>query len=524
VRGNSVLQIAESSSARDQSKSHHSFRGPALLIADRDFPLLPKHICCETLNVVKVSHVNSSAIFALVTPDGDVPTEIQAFDVCAAAAFTKEGKDVLDTLAKTTNATVQKTQPFSIVEIELGNEATAVSSAIQRGCIALLSEMAMRNALLSLSLAAVRGEHETLQESFLVLEQSLSSLGTREKVVFETPVASAHVTVDGGGIVQRFPISSTALSCVELYVVVEGRGLDGTMEVRLATLEDGQAVGQWRVPLAGLGSGWKRLALRRSLMGRAKTVELTVRGLVKSGPQLRLALSHPTPIDDANYRTSSGEWGQSPLALRIWRGLPNAGNGPALRGDAGSLAGSIAVCRLPPEILAAHEPMGDDSGELVKYIAEVEEIQVHPRPRRVVCARLPEAILRGTRRISATVVTRHNEAPPIDYALLTVTGRRQAIWALRRATSLAGPAENFSGWHTVLPSHPTRINLTLSEVPTKAGDLLLLTRSAYPNNTSYAWARFADIEIELDGLEGPRRDNTWWDHGHTLFGTVRSDR
>jgi hypothetical protein len=125
-----------------------------------------------------------------------------------------------------------------------------------------------------------------------------------------------------------------------------------------------------------------------------------------------------------------------------------------------------------------------------------------------VFALIPAAIPAGVKRVSAQIATRHNKAPVIDYAMLVLSKRRWidfATLSLMNAAVGKGSGERFSGWTTLQADHDSKLNVLLDRPTIGACDLVLMTR---PNNmkdgpADYAWARFFNIEVELDSSATP---------------------
>jgi hypothetical protein len=500
------------------------YLGPAVLFAQQDASRIPREAVGETVNTVVASRAADGFELHLMATGDKI--DLLAIDLCAAVAASAEGEKALREYFADLGARGEAMGDFPEITRVSPDEhlAAQVAVAIQTGLSRLLGAMAERNSALVRALAAVRREHEVLQDAFASLEEAVWTANLPEKPAFTLAPTDRVLSVrdnwpPADSLLQRIPVSSRAVSSIDLCFFVNDENSKGEFEIALKSLEDGIEAGNWRVPFERIVPGWTQFHLDQALMGKPRTLEVSVKANVSEGEAPGIVLAAPSPLEDAVYRTSSGKSGDSPLAFRVWRSLPGLRSRPSIHGiqTAGG-EGRSSVRFLAAQQLASAQALGraaKSSPPLVQYMQDVGELQVHPAAKGLVSAYLERAIPPFASRVSASVVTRHPEADVVDYALLAIPGREAIESTLSKLAKANGPIDGFSGWTAIAPMEQSQISLHFGKPPRVALDLILVTRAherqaansldwrsllkrgAERGHTRYAWARFFDIEVEL---------------------------
>lgn len=390
------------------------------------------------------------------------------------------------------------------------------------GPLARLGEVqARRNASLHRSIVQLRQQHAAVQASFSQLERYVADRGLNHRSLALDLGANAHqepiMLEPGAKLVQRLPRASTGLSDIAVFVDKSADLQAGTLRISLTTAEDEQVHGEWQVTSPQLSHGWARLAFDVSLEEDPRTPLLSITWEDATTPlALGWSIRHPDPRFQAAI---DGEATGLTLALRAWTYvpgciLPSLANSNRLIG-----ASDASYSIVSPELLATAENLTPEC-EYFKLLDDHDALLIHVLPQGESVGRLRDLVPQGTRHVSATVMTRHNEGPIAEYALAIaphdmdlprssntsggiveraftrLTGRRRqapTISDLEKVTK--------SEWVRAAPSEEHQLNLFLEE-PLPAGhDLYLFTRLAEPNTSAdYGWTTFSNIRFSAGGV------------------------
>lgn len=484
-----------------------TYRGLAILVGNADVNLPELSSIDPAIAIVSTEIVQDKPTFAHWSRTGAREANGVAstsFDFIAALCTSDHGRR--DLVAAAQQLRQERNVNLHIVELGDVDVAARLATAIQRGLTRLVGDLARRNADLGLALSQVRKELEHTQDAFVALEEITSQLQSHRKLVFYADPVGLELGPFEGVITQVLPRSSRALVAIELYFTNDEPAEEGYFQICLEAIEEGRLVSDWTLPFADIATGWVGLELGKAMRGPARSLVLSITAnsaAIASRP--RIGLAAPMVQADAPYQLESGERGDSPLAMRMWCGLPGTragySAGQVTRASGADMARGFA---LGPAQLGTVEAHGKDklkNAKLVQFIAESNEIQVHPRVGSVVFARVPNAIPKGVAKIAAKIATRHEAAPAIDYAMLLPI---QSNWLSNWIPSLAvwGVAqyfEGFSGWTSIKPGKIGTITLSLRQPLDAPSDLILMTRPTNPKTgTDYAWARFFEIDAELN--------------------------
>ena len=507
------------------------YGGPTVLVADVDSDYFDFANIVPGVQLMVVGYEDGRLIMKVVSDAGEPSDRVEAItgDICAGIAFSNRGFEMLTLIAEGRGRVGRgiDSSTFDIVRASPDSQgAQIISSSIQGGLMRILRDMAQRNTDLVRAIAAIRREHEVLQEAFTSLEEVLRTANLPERPAVTLPPTQRCLSPGRNWamadlIYQRLPVSSRAVSAVDLCFLVTDEESSGNFDVALRSLEASDEIGRWRIPFTQITSGWNLLQLHQGIMGPPRTMELEVKVNIEKGVAPDLVLAGPSALEDAVYRTSSGVKGDAPISLRVWRSLPGLRAMPVV--GAFQTHGSVSpspIQRLSPEILASAQPIGDVNVDpaqpLVQYIEEQGELQVHPRPNGVVAAYVRGAIPPFTTRVTASVITRHAQADVLDYAMVAVQGRVSLEEALARVSRSRAPSDGFSGWNAIAPMDPSQISMSFERPPRTSLDLVLMSRphdvmtqAQTPwhriwagalggrGHTRFAWARFSDVQIEL---------------------------
>ncbi len=180
--------------------------------------------------------------------------------------------------------------------------------------------------------AALRKDFMQLQDSFLAVEGFLhGALAPKFTLARQWEFSGQTIDLGAGqSVTQALPVSSAALVAVDLWMV------SGAAQVTLLR-PDGSA---YIAPVNISGAGWQRLQFP-AISGSADDVSLRVEAV---GGCI-IGISNPSPLP---------EFGEKPLALRLWKGLSGVRLPEIQVSGGGEKRGFVMPADLPkPEILSS---------------------------------------------------------------------------------------------------------------------------------------------------------------------------
>jgi hypothetical protein len=377
-------------------------------------------------------------------------------------------------------------------------------------CLAEQREHSGRTAL---QLAVYRREFDRLQGCFTRLEEYVASQPLQRMTeVFSYPpdsgtglkgdprAQSQDVTyrVDRK-LKQAIPVNSLGISSFSIYISTRPEPVAGPLSVVLQGIESGAAQGCWLLDATAIQVGWVELALNRALDLSAESLEVSIESKVGDGSWV-VALGPPHPYREFCARVEGGEPLRSPIALRIFSGLPGvrvATTANAIR----PMGAEFLPLRMFP--LESYESaiqvlptVRDGKPRLVFFDREIDSLTVHPRMEGLTVARMTFAIPKHAWGLSAQICLAHKDASPTDFGLMICEPQEEKK-SLARMSQLEAPSPSFSGWKTLPALETGSISLVFSAYAEKSVSLFLITRQAPESSPDFAWARFSNLAFQI---------------------------
>ena len=382
-------------------------------------------------------------------------------------------------------------------------------------CLAEQREHSGRTAL---QLAVYRREFDRLQGCFTRLEEYLAAQPLQRMTeVFSYPPDSGtglkgdpKAQLQGAQLQdvtyrvdrklkQPLPVNSLGVSSLSIYISTKPEPAAGPLSVVLQGIEGGAAQACWLLDTAAIQVGWVELALNRALDLSAESLELSIESKAGDGSWI-VALGPPHPYREFCARVEGGEPLRSPIALRIFSGLPGvrvATTANAIR----PMGAEFLPLRMFPlesyesaiQVLPA---VRDGKPRLVFFDLEIDSLTVHPRMEGLTVARLTVAIPKHAWGLSAQICLAHKDANPTDFGLMICEPQNEKK-SLARMSQLEAPSPSFSGWKTLPALETGSISLVFSAYAEKSVSLFLITRQAPESSPDFAWARFSNLAFQI---------------------------
>ncbi|ATU94695.1 hypothetical protein B5P45_28150 [Phyllobacterium zundukense] len=402
----------------------------------------------------------------------------------------------------------------AIFEWHSGREIETTGLIIQKLSGLLVSD-AKRIAQSNRELLALRTLNDNLQNRFATIESFVDRQGLQpfDLVFSNEPVSSSsrsNVLADASfeGVSQILPVASAGVSAIAIHFERLARRDDATLHAELVTLEDRQVVESWVVPLSKLGQGWNYLGLSRTLAGLRRTLnlQLHIEGMDDEMPLLSLGGLQPLEMFQVRDSANDTPLLKNSLAMQIWCGMPGvllpswANYLPAQSRQASD--GGFREMPIAPGILdlAALANTEEISFEFAAILPLPEEkaIGCHPPATGITIGRLPAACPPRILRISSTAVIDNDASQDVDFAL-AIAGDLDSARQLFEEARVAGAGEAFSGWSSVAHGEEPRLNAFITEQVGVWQNIYFATRMKTPGDNSFAWAKFRDISLMVNG-------------------------
>ncbi|HEX3431270.1 MAG TPA: DUF6212 domain-containing protein [Rhizomicrobium sp.] len=489
-REQSITPFGRENSFNEARLKAHPMMGPFIAVAQSDQDK-------STLgNVLPVATLMEGATDPHLLYNGErLPEHVLWTDLLGGVAFSAEA---LQSFASLTEVCSSRFGYDEIAVLDLSNvsgdnhEYLVQSWLVQRLLMGRQMQ-ARRNTELMRGLAELREHHEHTQTAFSRLERFVVETGAavRKPILSLQPASdiSAAILKDGDLLEQRLPCDSSGLSDFALYVQQLEPGDGGQLTVNLSTCENEEIVAGWSIASQHLVNGWLRLSLPASLGVDQLTPALHLSWEGLNGVSIAHSVKHP---DLRHQARRNGRETGSVLALKVWKYIAGC-TGPVT--SDGVLPNGSTVTRriVSPEALA--EAMNLNPGnDGFLFNRDFRALQVHPFRGGVAAGLLPNSAPKGSRRISAKVITRTDKAPDVEYALaLARTGDRSTSGQLPEF-----PDGMKTDWRRLPPLTQGELHLFLSEPLELPHDLYLMTR--LPDDVpraDWAWANFEQVEICL---------------------------
>ena len=374
-------------------------------------------------------------------------------------------------------------------------------------CLADRTRLLRSNLAGQLELAELRHAHETLQSDFQAVESFIASRDIQPAdIVFYNPVSSdlAETSDKATLITQTLPVANYGLSSIDLATgPSSGRhSLSFGLDCSMMSVESGEVLARWALPIDEINPGWINLRLPRGLSGASHTLRLVIRPLNGIGFVPSLKLGHAQPLKAFRARLSSDATRElaASLALRCWSGLPGVAP-PAVttvvtpQTDTHHL--SVRTVPLSSSFLARIEQCQATwfpDFEPVSFNRDLSVVECHPPPAGITMARLPRLSLPAVCRVEAQAFVRGASSAPVEFGIVfTDAAERQVFDALGRERSSPALA-NFSGWTSVEAASASLLQCAISDAGS-AGSLYLTTRMKDGASNDFARACFRTLRI-----------------------------
>jgi hypothetical protein len=401
-----------------------------------------------------------------------------------------------------------------VIEWSIGHELDAAARIIDEVSRSLTST-ALRIVQANRELLALRTLNDDLQNRFAAIETFLHRHGLQpfDLTFSNEPVSNPsqpNVLADASveGISQILPVASSGISAIAIHFERLARHGDAELHAQLVGLEDLRIIDTWAVPLSQCGTGWNFLGLTRTLSGLRRTVELRLRVTGSEDELPLLSLGGLQPLDMFQVRDAANKLPllKNSLAMQVWCGLPGA-TLPAWANyvpaqSRQNAAGGFKELPIAPGVLelVSHANSDEVSFDFPAILALPKEraIACHPPTNGMTIGKLPAACPPEVLRISSTAWIDNEQSKDVDFAM-AVAGNVESARELFEEKRAAGVGETFSGWVRVTYGDMARVSSFVAEQVGTWQNIYVATRMTNPGVNSFAWAKFRDISIMVNG-------------------------
>ena len=360
---------------------------------------------------------------------------------------------------------------------------------------------AQRIATLQRQYLSLRKLHEDMQNAFSTVEAYLSKAKLPPiQLAFDTPIIDkaiepSEINHSNSSILkQLLPLSSQGLAAIELHIEQKYPEARGDLIVSLKACEDETANTVWKVPYQNLSQGWLGLDLPHIELGRKRDVELIIKWQTKIGPAPSISLSKQQPILESRAYNDTSTLEHS-LAIRLWQGLPGTRKvtSPYLvstnqqeqikpqLGDLGQRA-MASACEVTPNLPT-------DTFRHIQIFDRGAKIMTHPRADgTATIAMLPYCFPATANRLTASVITNHEAAGIIEYAIAIIKPDVEPKQALNHDLALV-----FSDWIAIEPNTPREITVDLARSVDRNCHIVIAAKFPQDSPTDFAWAHWLNF-------------------------------
>jgi len=357
---------------------------------------------------------------------------------------------------------------------------------------------------LALELATYRREFDRLQRCFASLEEHIASRSYPQHTeVFEYPPSSmttGHGAMPAArSLIQYLPVDSVGVATLSIHLgSVPSSGAE-PLRIKLQAIETGHIYGDWAIAAATVSSGWINLALDRGIDEPALSLVIVAEWPAEA-PAWALTLGPPHPQPEFCARYEGGEFLRSPLALRVFAGLPGVRVAATTEAIRTSGASEVLTKFLPFETCeSAKQILPRRQGQAATFVfvdREIGCITVHPRKGEVTAARITVVVPSDAWAFSAQIHLAHEGASVTEFGLLACSPSDEAR-ELARLPRLDAAGSNFSGWKSLDPLEMKSISLLIATSAEQKVAILLLTRQAPEASPDFGWARFSKFHFNI---------------------------
>ncbi|SIQ90908.1 hypothetical protein SAMN05421641_11744 [Paracoccus thiocyanatus] len=353
---------------------------------------------------------------------------------------------------------------------------------------------AQRSTRFMRELGLLRQQHEEIQASFQNLEQFVYRHGPQHRKLETTlsPVAGQlPITLrNGSRLVERLPGSSVGLSDIAIQIANETPPAEGVLNVSLQSPDTSETLAIWQVPAARLTQGWLRFSLDRAL--GPDTISLTLSLSYQGTETIRLAsaVQHPEPRFHPDL---DGQPVETLPALQIWRWIAGA-RAPVPANAVIQVGGKNRLRRVERDSLATAINL-ETLHDTLPMFQSGDALLVHVLPDLTACGVLAGLALPGMRQVFASILTRHPEAPPVEYQL--------ALLPQDQRPHLPGRLPAFdpalaSGWIRLQPEEEGQAHVLPPGPLDGPHDIYLMTRLPQGHSSNhYGWSTFSNICLQF---------------------------
>jgi hypothetical protein len=453
---------------------------------------------------------------AAVLADGDGNTfDLREAPLCALAVLVdpkgtdKERRLLLDWLR-------DRGAPYRppVIEWSAGREVDAAARVVEELSRLLISG-AHRIVQANRELLALRTLNDDLQNRFAAIEAFLHRHGLQpfdltfsNEPVSDPSQPNVLANASAEGISQVLPVASAGVSAIAIHFEHLPRQSETELHAQLVSLEDLRVIDTWTVPISHLSIGWNFLGLTRTPGGLRRTLELRLKVTGSDDEPPLLSLGGLQPIDMFQVRDTANKLSllKNSIALQIWCGLPGvtlptwANYAPAQSRQ--SSAGGFKELPIAPSILELATLANSDEVSFdfpaVLALPKERAIACHPPKTGMTIGKLPGACPPEALRISASAWIANEQSKDVDFALVAAadTASARELFEEKRPP---GVGEAFSGWVRVAFGDTARVSAFLAEQVGAWQHIYVATRMTVPGANSFAWAKFGNIGVMVDG-------------------------
>lgn len=353
----------------------------------------------------------------------------------------------------------------------------------------------------------LRSLHENTQNAFAAVEGFLSQakLPALQLSFENSPVSkfAAPPHPNAETLKQLLPLPSRGLASLEIHLTKYHPSAKGTLSIELQLTEDQSRLAGWKIPYPHLLNGWFRLDLPSIDIQPQRDVELVIQWQTELGPPPCLSLGALQAIPEVRAVLVGDRVLDNSLAMRLWTGLPGTRRvlSPYLSTFSQHLEpskpmmgylGEAALSR----VLEVTPNLATESFPHIQVFEEGTKLLTHPREVGLTVAMLPFCFPVGATHVTATVLTEHPEAKPIEYAMALVKEGVDPLAYFQGQESHGA----FSGWIAVASGTPHQIKLSLDAPAADYHHIVVGTRISPGGATNYAWAYWLNFLIEARSL------------------------
>ncbi|WP_144054290.1 DUF6212 domain-containing protein [Pleurocapsa sp. PCC 7319] len=429
-------------------------------------------------------------------------------------AFSEAGKAELNELLSWWSSRSNNNYVPNFIELDLQQEPAKIQAEFWQKMYVQKEQqiysLAQRISTLQKQYLELRTLHENMQNAFVAVEDYLSQAKLPPlQLAFENQPTQKLVepsTISQSNSVrikQLLPVSSRGIAVIELLIVRKNKNAVGNLIVQLKACEDETCFAQWQIPYEQLSDGWLSLDLPRIDIGRKRDVELIIDWNTQTGFAPALVLGAIQLIPELRAYCNERPLKHS-LAFRIWQGLPGTRKVTSPHLKPVNQDREIKLGYLGQGVMAGVQEVTnqpDDSFAHVQVIDRGSKIMTHPRVNGdSTIAILPFSFSSKANYLTATVITEHEEADTMEYAMAVISKDTKLENDLPAESTLA-----YSGWIPVESNTQKRISVFLDSPPPENCHIVIAAKLAPDSKPDCAWCRWLNFRLDYH-LQNPEEN------------------